>query len=130
MSDDKPADQPGDTKICPDCAAENGDDGRQPLSEFYRTRAARYAGGYRYSAYCKTHAKRRTAQAARDAPEGSKLRESQRKTKREWAQHHPENARTNSANYRARKQKAVEQAGQVDQGGRTDQAEQLDQAEG
>jgi hypothetical protein len=85
------------TKFCPDCNAD------RPLSEFYRTKAARYAGGYRYSAYCKTHQKARVAEAAKNAPEGSKLRETQRRVKRDWAQQHPENAQRNSANYRARK---------------------------
>jgi hypothetical protein len=106
MTDDpRPADRGGQrppTRYCPDCDAE------RPLEEFYRTKAARYAGGYRYSAYCKTHAKARTAAAAKNAPEGSKLRETQRRVKREWAQQHPENARQNSANYRARKKTQID----------------------
>lgn len=107
--------QPDGTRICPDCAAERGDDGRRPLSEFYRFKASGYAGGYRYSPYCKTHTKKRNAQAARDAPEGSQRRETQRKVKREWAQRNPENARKNSATYRARKQQATEEVGPADQ---------------
>ena len=103
------------TKICRDCAAEHGDDGRHPLSEFYRYKSARHTGGYRYSAYCKTHMKKRIAQAARDAPKGSQPRETQRRVKREWAQQHPENARTNSANYRSRKRQAAEQVEQSGQ---------------
>ena len=97
MTDDTPT-----TRYCPDCGAE------RPIGEFYRTRAKGYAGGYRYSAYCKTHMKARTAAAAKAAPEGSKLRETQRRVKREWAQEHPDNARRNSANYRARKAQADE----------------------
>jgi hypothetical protein len=109
MTDDHrpptPADGPGRaTKYCPDCDAE------RPLEEFYRTKAERYAGGYRYSAYCKTHMKARTAAAAKNAPEGSKLRETQRRVKREWAQQHPENARRNSANYRERKKAQIDPA--------------------
>jgi hypothetical protein len=95
-------DQRPTTKYCPDCDAE------RPLEEFYRMKAKNYAGGYRYSAYCKTHTKARTAAAAKNAPEGSPLRETQQKVKRDWAQQHPENARRNSASYRARKKEGAE----------------------
>lgn len=72
-------------KRCPDCAAEHGDDGMRPLDEFYSVRAKNYAGGVRISAYCKRHTKAKNAAALKAAPEGSKLRETQRKAKREWA---------------------------------------------
>jgi hypothetical protein len=64
------------TRYCPDCGAE------RPIKEFYRTKAARYAGGYRYSAYCKMHANARTARTAKNAPEGSKTREAKRAHKK------------------------------------------------
>jgi hypothetical protein len=102
MTDDTP-DTPT-TRYCPDCGAE------RPIAEFYRLKAARYAGGYRYSAYCKTHTKARTAAAAKAVPEGSLLRETQRRVKRDWAKQHSENARRNSANYRARKAQACSSA--------------------
>lgn len=85
------------TKFCPDCGAE------RPLSEFYRVKSAAARDGYRYTAYCKTHMKARNLQARKNAPEGSKLRETVKRVNREWAQQHPENARRNSANYRGRK---------------------------
>lgn len=85
------------TRYCPDCAAE------RPISEFYRTKAARYAGGYRYSAYCKTHTKARTAAAAKAAPEGSLLRDSIRRANRESIKRHPEQNRARVAAHRARK---------------------------
>ena len=108
MSDE----QPNGTKVCPDCAAERGDNGERPLSAFYRMKAARYAGGERYSAYCKTHTKKRTAQAARNAPEGSKLREAIRRAGREAIKRHPEANRARVAAHRARKK--AEQSDQAE----------------
>jgi hypothetical protein len=77
-----------------------------PIGEFYRVKDASYAEGYRYR--CKQLTKERNAATAKAAPEGSKLRETQRRVKRDWAKQHPENARRNSANYRARKAQAEE----------------------
>jgi hypothetical protein len=94
MTDDH---RPPTTKYCPDCEAE------RPLEEFYRTKAARYAGGYRYSAYCKTHTKARTAAAARNAPEGSKTREARRRANNASNKRHPEKNRARVAAHRARK---------------------------
>lgn len=74
-----------ESKRCPDCAAEFGDDGMRPIDEFYAVKAPRYAGGVRFSAFCKRHTRARNAKALKEAPEGSKLRETQRKVKREWA---------------------------------------------
>jgi hypothetical protein len=85
------------TKYCPDCGAQ------RPIDQFYRTKAKGYAGGYRYSAYCKTHAKARTARAAKNAPEGSKTREAIRRANRTYASAHPEQNRARVAAYRARK---------------------------
>jgi len=85
------------TKFCPDCDAE------RPLAEFYRTKAARYAGGYRYSAYCKTHTKARTAAAAKQAADDSPLRAAMRRASRTYAEKHPEQIRTRMAAYRARR---------------------------
>jgi hypothetical protein len=99
-NDPRPAGRGGQrptTKYCPDCDAE------RPLEQFYRVRSAAAVGGYRYGAYCKTHTKARNAATLKNAPEGSKLRETQRRVKRDWAQKHPENARQNSASYRERK---------------------------
>jgi hypothetical protein len=91
------SDQRPTTKYCPDCDAE------RPIEEFYRTKADRYAGGYRYSAYCKTHMKARTAAAAKSAPEGSKLREATRRANRESIKRHPDKNRARVAAHRARK---------------------------
>lgn len=103
-----------------------------PLSAFYRIRDPASAGGYRYR--CKELTKKKNADTLKAAPEGSRLRTSQRKAKAKWAHEHPENARTNSANYRARRRKAeeVKQTDQVDQGEARPGhlGEQLDQAEG
>ncbi len=89
-----------DFKVCPDCAAERGDDGMRPLAEFYLVRAARYKNGVRISAFCKRHTKARNAAALKAAPEGSRLRESQRKAKREWAARNRERIKTNRARWR------------------------------
>lgn len=98
-TDDRPptTDDRPPTKYCPDCEAE------RPLEEFYRMKAKNYAGGYRYSAYCKTHMKARTAAAAKNAPEGSKTREANRHASRTWKQRNPEANRQHVADHRARK---------------------------
>jgi hypothetical protein len=85
------------TKFCPDCGEE------RPLSSFYRVKAARYAGGYRYGAYCKTHEKERVRRARQQAPEGSKLRESIRRANREAIKRNPEANRARVAAHRKRK---------------------------
>jgi hypothetical protein len=95
MTDDIP-DTPT-TRYCPDCGAE------RPIGEFYRLKAAGYAGGYRYSGYCKTHTKARTAATAKNAPEGSKTREAIRRASRTWRQRHPEQRRRQAAADYARK---------------------------
>ena len=95
-------DEQATTKHCPDCAAE-GLDGERPLEEFYRVKAERYAGGYRYGAYCKRHTKARTAAAAKNATEGSKLREASQRASRAWKQRNPEANRQHVADHRARK---------------------------
>lgn len=89
-----------ETKYCPDCGCD------RPLSAFYRVKAANYAGGYRYGAYCKVHTRQRSAQAMRDAPADSPLREKARRSKREWIAAHPEVNRRNQAATRARKKQA------------------------
>jgi hypothetical protein len=91
------SDDTSDARFCPDC----GD--ARPLAEFYRVKAAKYAGGYRYGAYCKAHTKARTAAAQREAPEGSALRESMRRAKRDWIAAHPETNRRNVARHRAQR---------------------------
>jgi hypothetical protein len=85
------------TKFCPDCNAE------RPLAEFYRIKAATYAGGYRYSAYCKTHTKARTAAAAKKAAVGSGVREANRRASRVYAAKHTEQTRARVAAHRARR---------------------------
>jgi hypothetical protein len=113
MTDDRPTtadpgppegagDRPPATKYCPDCGAE------RPLEAFYRTKAKNYAGGYRYSAYCKTHMKARTAAAARNAPEDSKLREARRRASRAWKKRNPEQNRARVAAHRARKKEGAQ----------------------
>jgi hypothetical protein len=86
-----------ETRFCPDCGCD------RPLTDFYRVKAASYAGGYRYGAYCKEHTRQRSAQAMRDAPQDSPLREKARTSKREWIKAHPEVNRRNQAATRARK---------------------------
>jgi hypothetical protein len=98
------SDDPPTTKYCPDCGAD------RPLGEFYRTKAAGYVGDYRYSAYCKTHTKARTAAAAKNAPEGSKLREARRRANRESIKRHPEQNRARVAAHRAQEGPADEPA--------------------
>ena len=87
-------------KRCPDCAAEHGDDGMRPIDEFYAVKAKAYAGGLRFSAFCKRHTKARNARALKEAPEGSKLRETQRKVKREWAQRNRDKIKRNRTHWR------------------------------
>ena len=94
-------------KRCPDCARENGNDGMRPLDEFFQVRAARYAGGVRVSAYCKRHTRIRKAATLRNAPEGSKLRESQRKAKREWAARNRVKIKENRTSWRIANPKKV-----------------------
>jgi hypothetical protein len=95
MTDDTP-DTPT-SKYCLDCGAE------WPIGEFYRSKATGSPGGYRYSAYCKTHAKARSAATAKNAPEGSKTREAIRRASRTWKQRHPEQRRAQAAARYARK---------------------------
>lgn len=71
-----------DTKYCPSCEE------TKSLDEFYRVKAARYAGGYRYRAYCKACTKAKNKFDIKNAPEGSKLRETVRRVKREWKHSH------------------------------------------
>lgn len=78
-----------ETKVCPDCAIEGNPD-PQPLANFYRTKAARYAGGYRISPYCRRHTKARNAKAAREAPPGSGIRASRERARAAWRTRNPE----------------------------------------
>lgn len=72
-----------------------------PIGEFYKVKAARYAGGYRYE--CKVIAKERVATSRRNAAEGSQLRETIRKANNESNKRHPEANRARVAAHRARK---------------------------
>lgn len=72
-----------------------------PIGEFYKIKAARYAGGYRY--VCKQLADAKNAAARREAPEGSRMRESIRRANRESIKRHPEANRARVAAHRARK---------------------------
>jgi ribosomal protein L44E len=83
--------------FCKDCGHE------RPLSDFYRVKDARAAGGYRYGPYCKTHTNARTAESRRKAPEGSSARESMRRASRKYAAEHKEATRERVARHRARK---------------------------
>jgi hypothetical protein len=83
-------------KYCPACGE------KLPLSEFYRVQAKRYTGGYRYAAYCKKCAAVRNAKRRREAPEGSKTRETMRKHARAYTKKHPEKNRERQARYRER----------------------------
>jgi hypothetical protein len=74
---------------------------QHPIGEFYKIKDARYAGGYRYQ--CKARAKQQVAEAHRNAPEGSALRESIRKANRKYTKAHPEQNRAKVAAHRARK---------------------------
>ena len=96
-----------DFKVCPDCAAEHG---MRPLAEFYLVRAARYKNGVRISAFCKRHTKARNAAALKAAPEGSKLRDTQRKAKREWAAKNRAKIKENRTRWRVANPKKVRAA--------------------
>ncbi len=82
------------TKYCPDCGEE------RPIEEFYQIKAARYKGGYRYSSHCKHHSYQRTLEARRNAPEGSKLRETMRRHHRRYIKDNPEKNRAHQKTYR------------------------------
>jgi hypothetical protein len=83
--------------FCKDCGHD------RPLSDFYRVKDKRAAGGYRYGPYCKAHTKVRNAEARRNAPEGSRLRESMRRASAKWDAAHPENRRERVARHLAKK---------------------------
>ena len=92
-------------KVCPDCALEGNAD-PQPLANFYKTKAARYAGGYRYSAYCRRHTKARNAKAARDAPPGSGTHESRKRARATWRARNPERVKEQKRRWRERNKAA------------------------
>jgi hypothetical protein len=75
-----------------------------PIGDFYKIKAARYAGGYRY--ICKQLADAKNAAARRNAPEGSQMRATIRKANRESIKRHPEANRARVAAHRARKKGA------------------------
>lgn len=74
-----------------------------PLSEFYRVKAAGYAGGYRYSAYCRTHEIERRNARKRTAPPDSPSRLADRAASRRYAERNRETVlakqRVKSARY-------------------------------
>ena len=85
------------------CAIEHGDDGQQPLQAFYRVKAARYAGGYRYSSYCRRHTKARNLQVRNNAGEGTALCPAMRRANKAYADTHSEQNRAAVARHRTRK---------------------------
>lgn len=95
------------TKFCKDCGHD------RPLSDFYIVKDARAASGVRPSAYCKEHMIARSAAAKRNAPEGSKIRESGRRASRKYAADHKEATRERVARWRAQK-KAKQQPPETD----------------
>ena len=82
-------------KMCPDCGF------AKPLTEFYQIRAARYTGGVRYGAYCKTHQKMRTAKARREAAPDSGIKQATKRANERWAKANPEVNRQAQAKWRA-----------------------------
>lgn len=84
---------PEKTKLCPDCGFP------RPLSEFYRVKAARYAGGYRYTAHCKEHTQIRGMEYRRNAPKESGTKQSQKRAQRNWERRNPEQARVRRERY-------------------------------
>lgn len=84
------------TKFCPDCDAE------RPLDEFYKIRAPRYRGGFRYSAFCKMHTIARNTAARANAPEGSGIKQAVKRANKKWATAHPEANRVAQARWRER----------------------------
>jgi len=76
-------------KVCPDCAAEGNAD-PQPLEHFYVLKSPKYKNGQRVSAYCRRHTKARNAEAAKNAPAGSGIRESRKRARKAWRERNPD----------------------------------------
>jgi hypothetical protein len=85
--------EPPKEKICPDCVEEGHTD-PLPISEFYAIKAKGYAGGYRYSAYCKRHtAKRNVESRAERLKNNPEALARKRLLDRQWAKNNPEKHR-------------------------------------
>ena len=87
---------------CPDCAAEQGDAGLNPASEFYWVKAPRYKDGVRRSPHCKRHTKARQLAARNKSEPGSGTREAKRRADRADAARNRDKQRVHSATYRKR----------------------------
>ena len=101
-------DCPEGRRWCPDC-------GRcRELDAFYRIKAAKYAGGYRYSAYCKEHHNARNLAAKATRPE--QAREIHRRSNRAYYQkvkHDPQYRARNAKNVKAYRQRHPDRTAQA-----------------